>query len=222
MWSVRTFLSLLAVEFIGIVVGLKLLLLPLIRKWLHHDLYSGLLVGAIIAIVLMTAVYVVALRPYGKSWRAVGLAPFRRDFIGRIFLWTLVTIVGSILAMSITQWIGSSVHNWKGDSLQAHVSPLDMSLAFVSAVILSPLYEEIFYRGFMYRYLRQKQGIGASVFISASIFTLAHTPVWNAMPANFICGVVFAYVYEKSGSVWPSILIHAIFNALCLLLTLLS
>ena len=57
------------------------------------------------------------------------------------------------------------------------------------------------------------------IVISSPIFTVAHFPTLNAMPVNFINGVVFAWIYEKTGSVIPGIIIHGVFNTIAVLLT---
>lgn len=55
--------------------------------------------------------------------------------------------------------------------------------------------------------------------ISSLIFTAAHYPTMNAMPVNFIAGVVLAWAYEKTGSVVPAMIIHGVVNTASVLLT---
>ena len=45
-------------------------------------------------------------------------------------------------------------------------------IAFISAAIISPIYEEIFYRGFLYRWLRTRTGFMGAILISSLIFTV--------------------------------------------------
>uniref|UniRef100_UPI00403F124D CPBP family glutamic-type intramembrane protease n=1 Tax=Paenibacillus sp. FSL R10-2734 TaxID=2954691 RepID=UPI00403F124D len=40
-----------------------------------------------------------------------------------------------------------------------------------------------------------------------------------AMPVNFISGVVFAWTYERTGSVVPGMIVHGVFNTIAVLLT---
>ncbi|WP_369802655.1 lysostaphin resistance A-like protein [Psychrobacillus sp. OK032] len=89
----------------------------------------------------------------------------------------------------------------------------------ISAGVVSPVYEEIFYRGFIYRWLRVRLGMNWGIVISSLIFTIAYFPTINAMPVNFINGVVFAWVYEKTGSVIPGMIVHGVFNTIAVLLT---
>ncbi|MCM3708016.1 MULTISPECIES: CPBP family intramembrane glutamic endopeptidase [Cytobacillus] len=57
------------------------------------------------------------------------------------------------------------------------------------------------------------------ILISSLIFAIAHFPTLNAMPVNFINGVVFAWVYEKTGSVIPGMIVHGVFNTIAVLIT---
>jgi citrate lyase synthetase len=51
---------------------------------------------------------------------------------------------------------------------------------------------------------------------------IAHIPTYNTLPVNFISGLVFAWTYEKTGSILPAIIIHASYNGIAFILTLIS
>jgi membrane protease YdiL (CAAX protease family) len=80
------------------------------------------------------------------------------------------------------------------------------------AVILTPVFEELVFRGLLQNYLR---GIGLgpwrSIFASSVIFTLLH-PLMH-FPALIILSIAMGYAYEKSGSLLRSIFILIFFNA---------
>ena len=57
------------------------------------------------------------------------------------------------------------------------------------------------------------------MLLSASIFTLVHIPTFNTLPVNFVSGLVFAWIYQKTGSVIPCILMHGLFNGIAVILT---
>jgi membrane protease YdiL (CAAX protease family) len=48
---------------------------------------------------------------------------------------------------------------------------------------------------------------------------LVHIPTYNTLPVNFLSGLVFAWVYEKTKSLLPSMIIHACFNGIAVILT---
>ncbi|QGG58614.1 CPBP family intramembrane metalloprotease [Paenibacillus sp. B01] len=74
----------------------------------------------------------------------------------------------------------------------------------------------------MYRWLRTRMGRMGAIAVSSLIFTLAHYPTLNAMPVNFVSGIVFAWAYERTGSVIPGMIIHGAFNTIAVLLTAMS
>jgi membrane protease YdiL (CAAX protease family) len=80
------------------------------------------------------------------------------------------------------------------------------------ATILTPVFEEVIFRGLLQSYFRD---IGYSpwqaIFIASIIFSVLHP--WMHLPALLILAVCMGYAYEKSGSLFRSIFIHSFFNA---------
>lgn len=87
--------------------------------------------------------------------------------------------------------------------------------------MISPLYEEIFYRGMMLSLLKQLVSPRWTLFLQALIFSLAHLPNWNLLLLAFVNGYLFAYAYQKTNSVYASAFVHGVVNALIFLVTLL-
>lgn len=86
-------------------------------------------------------------------------------------------------------------------------------LALASLVILiGPMFEEIVFRGWLFAGLREHTGNGRAIVISAGLFSLVHADLM-ATPALFALGCIFAWVALRAGSLWPSILLHALWNA---------
>jgi membrane protease YdiL (CAAX protease family) len=87
--------------------------------------------------------------------------------------------------------------------------------------------EEIFYRGYLQRSLRRRFSPLPSIAGAALAFALRHysqvlltwphidwasATIWVA--ATFVAGLVFGWLYERSASLWPSILCHYVLNLL--------
>ncbi|GAA0388652.1 type II CAAX endopeptidase family protein [Paenibacillus motobuensis] len=221
-WTWREFVALLLLEFVFVIGVLKFAVKPVYAKWLGNELYAGTLLGLTIAIVLTLGVYLVALRPKRLSWSEVGLRSFSVKDWGHIVLFTLLLIVGSTVIMVLTSYIGNTYENSKTEAIQQNLTMFHFSIAFVSAAVISPIYEEIFYRGFIYRWLRTRIGLGSAILLSSLIFTIVHIPTYNAMPANFLGGVIFAWAYERTNSIWPGAIIHGLVNGVFLLLTVIG
>lgn len=82
----------------------------------------------------------------------------------------------------------------------------------VVGVIFAPIVEEIFFRGFLFQGFRQKYGWIKGGLISAAVFGLAHLDPVALIP-TFILGFVLAYVYHRSNSVWPGVILHMLVNS---------
>lgn len=88
------------------------------------------------------------------------------------------------------------------------------ALEFVIVCLIGPVFEEMLYRGLIYRNLsRFNQGF--AIVFSALLFGLAHGNLGQAVP-TFGVGLVLAYAYAKSNSIWVPIILH-ILNNTCLM-----
>lgn len=86
-----------------------------------------------------------------------------------------------------------------------------LGFSVLFAAICGPIAEEIFFRGFMYSALRKKLGILGSILITSVLFSLLHTHIIGFLPI-MVLGILLAYLYEKTGSIIPSITVHIIHN----------
>lgn len=180
------------------------------------------MIGFIMAIIFTTALYIIVLKPNGQSWKAVGLHSFPLREWKLIAVWTIILIVVSIVLVIGMSFIGVGTENSKTESLQSQMTWLNFTLGFVSASIISPIYEEIFYRGFLYQFFSSRYGVLSGMLISSFIFTIVHLPTFNTLPVNFVSGLIFSWVYQKTESIIPSILIHGTFNGIAIILTAIS
>jgi membrane protease YdiL (CAAX protease family) len=79
------------------------------------------------------------------------------------------------------------------------------------AVLLYPLIEEIFFRGFLLTYLKRYTSTWLAVVLSAGIFAFAHVNLGAVLPLWFL-GIVLALAYEHTGCLLLPMGIHACFN----------
>ena len=93
--------------------------------------------------------------------------------------------------------------------------------AFAAVVVIAPLFEEWICRGLIFGSLRSRYGVVRSVVLSALVFGLMHVqpvPVLNA----FVLGLVLAFIYHKTNSLWSSVILHALYNGTAYLLTIMG
>ncbi|MBD8070729.1 CPBP family intramembrane glutamic endopeptidase [Bacillus sp. PS06] len=219
-WSWKEVLILLFVTFVVVPVLIENITHDFLYRIFQDSLYSGTLTGLIMALVFTTLLYLVALKPHGLTWKSVGVTRFPSKYWKWIAVWLIVLIIVSVMIVIVMDVFNISWENGKTESIQRNINWFTILIGFVSAAIISPIYEEIFYRGFLYKWFRGKWGVGAGLLISSIIFMLVHIPTYNTLPINFVSGLVFAWTYERTGSILPAIIIHAIFNGTAVLLTL--
>ena len=90
-------------------------------------------------------------------------------------------------------------------------------LALLVTAVAAPICEESFFRGMLFRLLRDRVPVWAAVLLSAAAFGLAHaSPAvsWALLPTFLFMGIVLAVVYERTGWLTNSILLHGLSNAI--------
>lgn len=84
-------------------------------------------------------------------------------------------------------------------------------LALPVVAVAAPIVEETVFRGVVYRWLRGVMPVNLAMGVSAAVFAGAHFIRLLLLPL-FGLGILLAWIYERSGSIWPGVLVHALFN----------
>jgi membrane protease YdiL (CAAX protease family) len=105
----------------------------------------------------------------------------------------------------------------QGENIVELFTRLDSPLwFFIVGAIFAPLVEEIFFRGFLFQGFRARYGWITAMLLSAAIFAVAHLDLVVLIP-TFILGCLLAYVYHRSNSIWPGVILHFLVNSFGLL-----
>ncbi len=118
---------------------------------------------------------------------------------------------GLLLTISL-QWLNIDVLSQSVGNVIVRRSMYDKWYWLVLYVVAAPIFEEWAFRGVLYRTLRRNWSIVPSVAVTTILFVTLH-PV-ASFPALIVLGIVTAWTTEKTGRLWPSILIHAGYNAM--------
>ena len=88
----------------------------------------------------------------------------------------------------------------------------------VFGIGIAPLFEEIMFRGFLFKVLSDVSGPAAAVPVTAALFALLHIPQlwgsWAGIVLIFFVGYVLSFVRLRSNSLIPSFIIHTSYNAM--------
>ena len=85
--------------------------------------------------------------------------------------------------------------------------------AILSVVVCAPILEEILFRGLIFESCRERFGSGVAVLVSALLFGLVHGVPVQIINA-FVVGLIFGYIYLRTGSLLSVILLHVVNNGI--------
>jgi uncharacterized protein len=144
-------------------------------------------------------------------WKSLGFGKFEWKTLG-IGCGLLIGAYAIILVHNVILYLLGV--DTQGEEIFKLFAELKSPVWFVIvAVIVAPLVEETFFRGFLFQGLRQRYGWISSMLLSSAIFAAAHLDLVALIP-TFILGNVLAYMYHKSNSIWPGVILHFLVNAL--------
>lgn len=149
------------------------------------------------------------------SWSSIGWKkPNKRDILRvlpALFLYIFISMALTALA---TKFIPSfNVEQAQKVGFDQLKKPLELFLAFIALSVITPMIEETIFRGILFKGLRRKLPFWFSAVITSIIFATAHMQ-WNVAVDTFALSLILCYLVEKSGSVVPAILLHALKNTL--------
>lgn len=200
-WTLRYALgAYLAVLAVGIVVAVGLT---------GSELRLG--VGVLCVDVAMLATLIPLRRGHALSARDLGLRPtLPAPAVGLVVL--------SAIVIAIIDGI------WNHGVLQQPVTPLLATLhesaaakvlGGFAAVFCAPVIEEIFFRGLLYRALRNRMSIARAALLGGVLFGLVHATTYplDSLPPKMVFGVIACLLYEYTGSLYPGIALHSFIDA---------
>ena len=85
----------------------------------------------------------------------------------------------------------------------------------IGGAVVAPIVEEIIFRGFIFAGLRERYGWKKAALFSSLLFAAIHFQPTAFLPI-IVLGLIFAYLYQRSGSIWPAIAMHLTSNAIAL------
>ena len=167
----------------------------------------------------LAAIWFVFVRVRGLSFAALGYAvPTPRWAAGGVLAGFLALPLAFMLAIVLRPLLGSE----STANLQQYFGGKDFTVVQAATMLLYggflvPISEELLFRGLLFRWLRQRLDFRAAALISAAVFGVAHLRAEQIVIAALL-GLPLAWLYEKSRSLVPAILMHQTYNSLGLMM----
>lgn len=173
-----------------------------------------LLTFSIFYLLIFLAVFYFVAVKYNLSLVTLGLNSF--NYISSFFLSIVAVFAFLVLTLGYQQilnFFGIKIPSQEQQLLQFFgKSSLSLIAIFLITVVIAPVVEEIFFRGFLYQAIKNNYGVNPAIWISATVFALFHFGVLVALPMFILIGAMLAYFFERYKSIYASIMLHAINN----------
>jgi membrane protease YdiL (CAAX protease family) len=168
------------------------------------------------ALILVPLIFVIQRRqlPLMSTFRLQGISPATlRDtlFIG-LGVSVLIDELDRLVALLFPLPEGIA----RGMEFLTFATPFEALLVVGGAVLVAPLVEEVVFRGFFQGQLEEGfRDVTRAVLFSALLFTVLHFNPWWSLQI-YLLGMVLGYLAWRTGSIWPSFVVHALNNSLAL------
>ena len=191
----------------------------------HSQPFSRVMLGLVTNLAFVPVLVLAnrcLVRPAGTSFReSFGLVPVAGGIRSLPFVLLALLGVGQLgegVMDFAGRWLGLSSHwaEWFDPDL-AWGPRIDVGATILDTVVLTPVFEEIVFRGLLFATLRRRFGTGLAAGLSAAIFAIAHGYGVLGFAAVFWSGLLWAFAYERTGSLLPSIAAHAADNLMAAL-----
>jgi hypothetical protein len=183
----------------------------LVATWLSLREYSVTWAQAVPEITGLLVLIALVRRWDHRRWRwwFEEDAPFGpKSLMWALALFTCVTAGDQLVAFAMPREPIVIVGEWAARGIEGAL------VASVVAVVVAPMLEELGFRGLLFSAVRSWLNAPVAIVLSACIFAAAHVGYEGPEVALVLWfGVAMALGYELSGSVWPLVICHAIYNA---------
>jgi membrane protease YdiL (CAAX protease family) len=160
-----------------------------------------------------TAIFLASLATRPRPWH-FGLRPAR---LWRSLGWAAVGVVGYLVFVGVYSAILTPDGEQSvTEDLGADESTLGLVAAGLVVIAVAPVAEEFFFRGFFYRALRSRLSVLAAAAIDGVVFGLIHfsgSETLELLPILAALGFMFCLVYERTGTLYTVIGLHALNNS---------
>ena len=136
----------------------------------------------------------------------------------KLYLWAAVGCLGCLLFdIVVQQYV--SFPEWEIEELQMLADMMRNPIGLLTVCLTGPMVEEMVFRGAIERRLLEKNwNPWYAIVISSIFFAVAHFNLAQGATA-IVMGIFLGWVYYRTRNLWPCIMIHALNNTLCCVIT---
>lgn len=139
----------------------------------------------------------------------------------KVFGVIISTIIGLLIFLSFPSVL-HFLHRLIEEETLQFITPtaFQFVLMVISLCILTPIWEEFFFRGVLFRRFAMRTKTMVAAIYSSLIFGILHIG-GSSMFHAFLVGILFCYIYASTQNIWVPVILHGIGNLISVLPTLL-
>lgn len=198
---------------------------PLLGDGRGIRLETFLVAAATTQVPMLFVLFTRLVLPGALSWQDLGLRPLPLGSILRVGLVTGLAGLALTIAVGLALLpFGVRQNQLEQYSFLRDVPFWQFVLVFITGSVFAPFVEELFFRGFIFGTLRRQHRLPIAYVSSGLLFSLLHV---NPQSMNGLqslglvaavigLGTLLAWTYQRQASLFPSMIAHAVNNAVVL------
>lgn len=132
----------------------------------------------------------------------------------------IAIVIGFSGLILFINYFGYLIYSFLDWELETQIGPNENELLrYLILLVIWVFIEEIFYRRIIAQKIFNEKGFSKALWISSLIFSIGHWFSDTGMLYAFIGGIILAYIYLKTKSIWLSIFAHMYFNLMTFFVT---
>jgi len=185
---------------------------------------AALLTATMLLELSLGVIVLLLARARDLGWADIGFrrperwGPLVVAWFGAYFILTLYSV-----ALALLRELGVDTSGVEGGNtlpIESGDATALLVVLGISVVALAPFCEELFFRSLVYRGLKHGRSAARALVVSGLLFGAFHFS-WSVLIPFAGIGVLFAWANERTGSLWTSIVAHALFNGLAFTISIL-
>lgn len=167
---------------------------------------------------LVGSIYFLGLRRKKLNWPAFGLQPLSTIWLG---IACGLGVIEYLLETGVSygmQYIPKLPDNTQMQGVATQgLTGINLVVLVALAGLAIPFAEELLFRGVIYTFIRERWGVWIGIIASALFYALISSFDLVAGSAAFVLGLITAFVYERSKSLWAAVIVHVFSSMLSLI-----
>jgi uncharacterized protein len=179
-----------------------------------ESLAAGLAVQTVLGACLVLGAFLFASPGFGSLAPRAALG-LKRPVRKAIWL-SIITYFGYLACAIVISLLLQPEQEDIARDLGSDEGVLGTMIAGFLIIIVAPITEEIFFRGFLFPGLRRGMGVVLGALISSAIWALLHytgPETWGVVVQLTVFGLWLSWLYARTGSIYPTIAVHLVNNA---------